>query len=225
MAITHESTGRMGKFAAPRMNIYVLDGAGNSTRVGVADYSPIHEEFLFEQIQIPSECEVILACQREGASTSQMELRCAQRQWAADALASATSPENFASVKAYVAKIPPPVPEPVVAPPEPVRTFHTPVMPREPLPVDLGLGLEQLFALVNRVDATEAKLKAIDERLKDLEAALKEFDLKSTKAQLKTFAARIEALEVDAKAQKSVMKVHLRSCRCYSGSIGFTPLD
>lgn len=210
MKITHESTGKIGKFAAPRLNIFV-----DSTCVGVADYNPIHSVFEFEILRIPSEMDIILQAQKEGVSGDQMSYRCAQRQWAADALASATSPENLTAIKAYVAKIP--LPEPEVAAPEPVR-ISTPIIPIQLLPVDLGLGLEQLFALVSRVDSIASTLKVV-------ESALKEFDFKNVQAQLKSFAARIDAIEIDVRAQKSVMKVHLRSCRCYSGSSGFTPLD
>jgi hypothetical protein len=208
MEITHESTGGLGRFAAPRLNVFV----DKTTRVGVADFDPIQGQFVFEILRIPSEMDVILQAQKDGVTEDQMSYRCAQRQWAADALASVTSPENLVAIKAYVSKIPPPE-EPKVAAPKPVRS--TPITPLAPAPVDLSI--EQLFALVNRVDALETKLKAADDKLKALEAAVKEFDFESCRKQLNGFATRISNLETEQKTQATHLRIHLRHCFCGSG--------
>jgi hypothetical protein len=123
MEITHEVTDGLGKFAGPRLNIFVRATGSENTRVGIADFDPVQSKFIFELLRIASEADVISQAQKDNVSLDQMNYRCAQRQWAADALASVATPENLAAVKAYVAKIPPPQSAPKVAKPEAVETF------------------------------------------------------------------------------------------------------
>jgi hypothetical protein len=221
MEITHESTDGLGKFAGPRLNIFVRATGSENTRVGIADFDPVQSRFVFELLRVASEADVISQAQKDNVSLDQMNYRCAQRQWAADALASVATPENLAAVKAYVAKIPPPQHKPEVAKLEPVRIVAVAKLP-EPACVNMGVERELFIFLENRVDKMQAALKSFDARLSSLESALTEFNFDEIRKRLSSLDAKIANLEAEERVTSAHLKTHLKRCWCDGRSGGFT---
>jgi hypothetical protein len=212
MVITHESTEGLGKFAGPRLNLFV-DG----TRVGVCDWEGIQGKFIFELLRIASEGDVIAQAQKDRVSLDQMNYRCAQRQWAADALASVATPENIIAVREYVSNIPPPQSAPKVAKPEPVQTSARTKSP-EPVFVNVGVERELFVFLENRVEKIEAALKPLGARLSSLESSVKEFNFDEIRKRLQAIDAKIVNVEAEERVIAAHLKTHLK--RCWRDSFG-----
>jgi hypothetical protein len=222
MVITHESTEGMGKFAGPRLNLFVSNGSEDGTRVGVCDWEPVQGKFIFELLRIASEADVISQAQKDNVSLDQMNYRCAQRQWAADALASVATPENLVAVREYVSKIPPPQSAPKVAKPEPVETLAPAKLPELPVYVNVGVERELFVFLENRVEKIEAALKSLGARLSSLESSVKEFNFDEIRKRLQAIDAKIVNVEAEERVTAAHLKTHLKRCWCDGRSGGFT---
>jgi hypothetical protein len=239
VSVSHAVAG-IGKYGATRVDIFL-----DETRVGVADFSPLKSEYIYEPLQIPNEGEIIALAQKKNASEKEMTRMCDERDAVELKLKASLESENRAAIRIYVKSIPiptgyvkellapdstpaaqPPVFNPSPEPPAPPVFIESP----EPVPTLVFDNLEsavdrnRLIVLENRADRIDMVLTRIEKQLTEIEN--ERLDIIGLQDELKSLGTKITNLKGEYNVTASNFRIHQQRCYCnhhFPG--GFTKRD
>ena len=239
MSVSHAVAG-IGKYGATRVDIFL-----DETRVGVADFSPMKSEYIYEPLQIPNEGEITALAQKKNASEKEMTRMCDERDAVELKLKTSLEPENRAAIKIYVKSIPIPIgyakellaPNSTPAAQAPVfnPSPEPPEMPvfiagSDPAPALLfddresAVDRNKIIMLENRADRIDMVLTRIEKHLMELDD--KQLDIRSVHDELKSLDTKITNLKGEYNVTASNFRIHQQRCYCnhhFPG--GFTKRD
>jgi hypothetical protein len=237
VSVSHAVAG-IGKYGATRVDIFL-----DETRVGVADFSPLKSEYIYEPLQIPNEGEIIALAQKKNASEKEMTRMCDERDAVELKLKASLESENRAAIRIYVKSIPIPtgyVKE--LLAPDSAPAAQPPVFNPSPEPQDLPLFVapepdpifelepkssvdrNRLNILENRADRIDMVLTRIEKHLMELDD--KQLDIRSVQDELKSLGSKITNLKGEYNVTASNFRIHQQRCYCnhhFPG--GFTKRD
>jgi hypothetical protein len=237
VSVSHAVAG-IGKYGATRVDIFL-----DETRVGVADFSPMKSEYIYEPLQIPNEGEIIALAQKKNASEKEMTRMCDERDAVELKLKASLESENRAAIRIYVKSIPiptgyvkellapdsAPAAQPPVFNPSPEPQDLPPFVAPEPDPIfelepKSSVDRNRLNILENRADRIDMVLTRIEKHLMELDD--KQLDIRSVQDELKSLGSKITNLKGEYNVTASNFRIHQQRCYCnhhFPG--GFTKRD